>query len=269
MRLLTLLLLTVVWFACCPPARANAAANAAPTLVAAAQIPATTDQPNVLELEKAASTPYAGTSWSIFNHRGSGLFVLLWGITALLVGLQYPRKTWLRFVPPLALFGLVEFLLLRNDPMTWPLGPIGFWLSMRSPEVFQHRIFILIILGMGITELLRAADRLPPFFAKYALPLLALTASILILFHRHEPAMQMQATMPNMSMPMPAGPQPGSMEASMAIIKRQHALLAAVGFGFVVTKLLADTGRLPTRLGNILWPAFAIVTGLILMGYTE
>ena len=267
MRLLAFLLLTVVWFVCCPPAQAYAVTNAAPALVAEAQTPATTDQANILELEKAASTPYAGTSWSIFNHRGSGLFILIWGITALLVGLQYPRKTWLRFVPPLALFGLVEFLLLRNDPMTWPLGPIGFWLSMRSPEVFQHRIFIFIILCMAITELLRAADRLPPFLAKYALPLLALTASVLILFHQHAPAMQV--AMPNMSMPMPPGPQPNTMEASMATIKREHTMMATVGFGFVVTKLLTDTGRLPARLGNILWPALAIATGLILTGYTE
>jgi hypothetical protein len=225
---------------------------------------------SVLELEKEASTPYAGTAWSVFNHRGAGLFIFLWALTALIVGLLYPRKTWLRFVPPLMLFGLVEFLILRNDPMTWPLGPIGFWYSMQSPEVFQHRAFILIILAMAIIELLRAADRLPPLLYRYAIPAIALVGSIMILFHKHGGDAAMQQAMAAMSGSMAsASPEMRSMQASMTMIKHEHALFAVFGFGFVITKLLADTGRLPPRLAGTLWPLFAMATGLALFNYSE
>ena len=239
------------------------------SMATGAPAPAQQSDAHLLELEKQASTPYVGTTWSVFNHRGSGVFIFLWALTALIVGLQYPKKTWFRFVPPLMLFGMVEFLILRNDPMTWPLGPIGFWYSMQSPEVFQHRVFILIILGMAITELLRAADRLPPFLARYSLPALALIASFLILFHQHGVAQMPQA----MHMSMPGQPTaaggPESMEASMARIKHEHMLFAILGFGFVTSKLLSDTGRLSGRLGATLWPLFALATAIALLTYTE
>ncbi len=264
MRVTLVLVLALAWLGCSLTPAVCQTMGSGPMVMASAQPDA-----NILELEKAASTPYAGTAWSVFNHRGSGLFVLLWGLTALIAGLQYPRRTWVRFVPPLTLFGMVEFLILRNDPMTWPLGPIGFWLSMRSTEVFQHRVFIAIILAMAIIELLRAADRLPPLLYRYAIPAVALVASVLILFHQHG-ALPMQQGMDPMSGSMTmSGPQAQSMAASMALIKRQHALFAIFGAGFVVTKLLADTGRLPGRLGAMLWPLFAMAVGLALINYTE
>jgi hypothetical protein len=162
-------------------------------------------------------------------------------------------------------------LILRNDPMAWPLGPIGFWYSMQSPEVFQHRIFILLILGMAVTELLRAADRLPPLLARYALPALALVGSFLIMFHQHgDPAMQMaMQSQPMSGMAMAGGDSAQAMEASMARVKHEHLLFAIFGFGLVLTKVLADTGRLPGRLGATLWPLFALATGTFLLGYTE
>ena len=71
------------------------------------------------------TAPDPGVQWSIFNHRGAGWFIFLWGLTALIAGLQWPKKTWWRFVPPMVLFGMVEFLFIRNDPEAWPTGPIG------------------------------------------------------------------------------------------------------------------------------------------------
>jgi len=250
-----------------PPQTSMVMSTALPTSAAA---PASPYDPQLLALMKQASTPYAGPAWSIFNHRASGVFVLLWGLTALIVGLQYPRRTWFRFVPPFALFGLVEFLILRNDPMAWPLGPIGFWYSMRSPEVFQHRLFILMILALGIIELLRAADRLPAALARYALPAVALVASVLILFHQHAgPAMEQAMQMQMHGMAMGRGDPNKAMEVTMAHIKHEHMWFAIFGFCLVVSKLLADTGRLPGRLGATLWPLFAVVTGAYLLGYTE
>src|SRR5690242_5038025 len=40
---------------------------------------------------------FTGEEWSEFNHRGAGWFLFLWGLTALIAGLQWPRKTWWRY----------------------------------------------------------------------------------------------------------------------------------------------------------------------------
>jgi len=215
------------------------------------------------------STPAAPVSdkeWSEFNHRGAGGFIFFWGLTALIAGLQWPRRTWFLFVPPLTLLGLVEFLFLRNDPDTWPIGPIGFRESLGDPESFQHRVFLLLLLAIAIVELLRAADRLPPLLQKFALPGLALFGGTYLFFHKHGGTEMAQM----MSDPaMASSPAMQSMMASMKLVKREHLWFSISGFGLATAKLLADTGRLKGRLGATLWSLFAIVLGIYMMGYTE
>jgi hypothetical protein len=212
------------------------------------------------------ASPVSGTEWSVFNHRGAGWFIFFWGLTALIVGLQWPRRTWLRFVPPLTLLGLVEFLFLRNDPEAWPIGPVGFWASLNNPEVFQHRVFVLLLLVIAIVELLRAADRLPPLLQKFALPGLGLFGGIYLFFHKHAGAGMAQM----MSDPaMASSPAMQSMMASMKLVKHEHLWFSIFGFGLVAAKLVADTGRLKGRLGATLWSVFAIMLGVYMMGYTE
>jgi len=213
----------------------------------------------------APASSGSGTEWSVFNHRGAGFFILVWGLTALIAGL-WPRRTWLRFVPSLVLLGLVEFLFLRNDPETWPIGPIGFWASNKDPEVFQHRVFLLLLLVIAIVELLRAADRLPPLLQKLALPGLALFGGIYLFFHKHG-GTEMERMMADPT--MASSPAMKSMMASMDLVKHEHMWFSISGFGLAAAKLLADTGRLKGRLGATLWSVFAIILGIYMMGYTE
>jgi len=214
----------------------------------------------------APAAPESDKEWSEFNHRGSGWFIFLWGLTALIAGLQWPRRTWLRFVPPLTLLGLVEFLLLRSDPEAWPLGHKGFRVSLSDPEVFQHRVFTLLLLVIAIVELLRAADRLRPLLQKFALPGLALFGGIYLFFHKHG-GEGMEQMMANPA--MASSPAMQSMMASMNLVKHEHLWFSTLGFGLAAAKLLADTGRLKGRLGATLWSVFAILLGIYMMGYTE
>jgi copper resistance protein D len=204
--------------------------------------------------------------WSEFNHRGAGGLIFLWGLTALIAGLQWPRRTWLRFVPPLTLLGLVEFLFLRNDPEAWPIGPIGFWASLKDPEVFQHRVFVLLLLLIAVVELLRAADRLPPLLQKFALPGLCLFGGTYLFFHKHG-GTEMAHMMSDPA--MASSPAMQNMMASMALVKHEHLWFSICGFGLAAAKLVADAGRLKGRLGATLWSVFAIILGIYMMGYTE
>ena len=232
--------------------------NAAPSVE---QLAATPDS--------APASPVSGIEWSVFNHRGAGWFIFLWGLTALLAGLQWPRRTWIRFVPPLMLLGLAEFLFLRNDPKAWPIGPIGFWTSMQDPAVIQHRVFVVLIALIAVVELLRAADRLPPLLQKFALPALAVFGGIYLFFHKHGGVHMQQMMQHQSGQSMTANPEMTSMLASMRVVKHEHLWISIFGFGFAISRLLADTLVLKGRLGATLWPIFAMALGLYLFGYTE
>jgi hypothetical protein len=208
-------------------------------------------------------------TWSTFNHRGAGWFLLIWGLTAFIAGLQWPRRTWWRFVPPMALFGLAEFLFLRNDPETWPVGPMSFWASLHNAEDLQHRIFLLLVILLAVVELLRAAGRLPNLAAKYALPALGVFGAVYLFFHKHG-GPQMAAMMEHAQ--AQAGTQPPAMQqmmASMTLVRHEHLWFSIFGFGLAAAKLLADSGHLKGRWGATLWSIFAVLLGGYMIGYVE
>ena len=54
----------------------------------------------------------------------------------------------------------------------------------------------------------------------------------------------------------------GAQTLERAELELLHRALAAA-------KLLGDTGRVKGRLGASLWPVFAIILGIYMIGYTE
>jgi putative copper resistance protein D len=124
----------------------------------------------------------ADRAWSEFNHHWAGLFVLLMGLLALVHATG--RARWARHWP-LVFLGLAGFLLVRNDPGAWPLGPLGFWESMRYPEVLQHRIFVLLVVAFGVFEWLVRTERVRVHGAALIFPLLCAAGGGLLLTHSH------------------------------------------------------------------------------------
>lgn len=218
------------------------------------------------QADAAADQPWCrDNAWSTFNHRVSGWFLLLWGLTAFAAGIEWPRRTWRRYAAPMILFGLAEFLFFRNDPETWPVGPMSFWASLHNPEDLQHRIFLLLIVLIAVVELLRAADRLPRLAAKYALPALGAFGAVLLFFHKHGGSAMTAA----MSQAPDSGGSMQGMIASMNLVRHEHLWFSIFGFGFAAAKLLGDTGHLKGRWGTALWPVFAVLLGGYMIGYVE
>jgi hypothetical protein len=167
------------------------------------------------------------------------------------------------------LLGLVEFLFVRNDPESWPTGSIGLWDSLRDPEVFQHRVYLILLILIALVELLRAGDKLKPFFAKYALPGLAVIGGIYLFFHKHGGAAMQQMTQEMSNPAVASSPGMKGMMDAMTTIKHEHLMFSLFGFGLAAAKLLADTGKIKGRLGATLWTMFAIILGIYMMGYVE
>ncbi len=202
------------------------------------------------------------TVWSTFNHRIAGWYLALWGLTALIAGLQGPPGTWWRFAPGIVLLGLVQFLFFRNDPEAWPIGPMGFWASMHGEDL-QHRVFLLLLLAIAVVELLRAGGRLPQFLAKYSVAILAALGGIYLFFHQHGGGDMagMSHTTTDTAMQQ--------MMASMNTVLREHMWISILGFGVAGSRLLGDAKILKGRWGTCLWTVFAIALGVYMTRYVE
>ena len=187
----------------------------------------------------------ADRAWSEYNHHWSGLFVLAMGVLALLHHTGHAR--WARHWP-LIFLGLAVFLLLRSDPGSWPLGPVGFWESMLFPEVLQHRFFILLVVAFGIFEWMVRTARLARPACALVFPLLCAVGGGLLLTHSHASL--------NLK--------------SEFLIEVTHAPLGvlgiAVGWGrWLELRLASGEDGLPGRV----WAAALVGVGLLLVFYRE
>jgi copper resistance protein D len=132
--------------------------------------------------DKDAPRTDADRAWSEFNHHISGMFVLAMGLLSLLQASG--RVRWARHWP-LVFLGLAGFMMVRNDPGAWPLGPQGFWDSMREPSVLQHRTFVLLVVVFGLFEWMVRSGRLRAPRAALLFPLLCAVGGGLLLTHSH------------------------------------------------------------------------------------
>ncbi|HUG37902.1 MAG TPA: CopD family protein [Candidatus Limnocylindrales bacterium] len=121
-------------------------------------------------------------AWSEYNHHVAGFFVSGMGLLALVD--RTGRVPWARHWP-LGLLGLAAFLFMRSDPRAWPLGPAGFWESMVLPDVLQHRLVVLIVVGLAVFEWLVRAGRLRRPGWRLVFPVLCAVGGALLLTHSH------------------------------------------------------------------------------------
>jgi len=127
-------------------------------------------------------------------------------------------------------------------------------------------VFLLMLLGIAVIELLRAADRLPPVLQKFGLPALAVAGGVYLFFHKHGgEGMEKMMADPNAA----NSPDMARMMASMEVVKHEHMWFSIFGFGLAAAKLLADGGKLKGKLGATLWTLFAMALGVYMMGYVE
>jgi putative copper resistance protein D len=124
----------------------------------------------------------ADRAWSEFNHHVSGILVLTMGLLALLHASG--RAAWARHWP-LVFLGLAAFMMVRNDPGSWPLGPEGFWEGWLVATVAQHRVFVLLVVAFGIFEWMVRSGRMRSRRAALVFPLLCAVGGGLLLSHSH------------------------------------------------------------------------------------
>jgi len=124
----------------------------------------------------------ADRQWSEFNHNVAGVFVLVMGLLAILhrTGWAPWARHW-----PLIFFVMSVFLFIRNDPGSWPLGPMGFWESLTYPGELQHKLFVALVLGFGTFEWMVRTGRIRFPRAALVFPILCSVGGALLLTHSH------------------------------------------------------------------------------------
>jgi putative copper resistance protein D len=187
----------------------------------------------------------ADRAWSEYNHHVSGLFVLLMGTLAVLhvSGIARWARHW-----PLVLLGLAAFMLVRNDPGAWPLGPQGFWASMAEATVLQHRAFVLLVVLFGLFEWMVRTNRLRSPRWPLVFPLLCAVGGGLLLTHSHASL--------NLK--------------SEFLLEVTHAPMGVLGIvigwaRWLELRLAAPDDRLPGRV----WASGMTMFGLLLLLYRE
>lgn len=121
-----------------------------------------------------------GDAWAEYNHNVAGVILLVLTGLALLDRWGVPlARHW-----PLGFVGLAVFMLFRNDPEAWPLGPQGFWESMADGGILQHRLAVTLACVLGLLEW-RARTQRVPTRLPYVFPVLAFVGGILLLTHSH------------------------------------------------------------------------------------
>ncbi len=186
----------------------------------------------------------ADIAWSEYNHHWAGLFVIAVGVLGLLhhAGLRAARH-W-----PLMLLGLAGFLLVRSDPETWPLGDVGFFESLRDVEVFQHRVFVVLIAAFALFEWGVRTGRLRRPGAALVFPLLTAAGGALLLTHSHAI----------------------SNVRDQLLIEMSHTPLALAGIGAGWARWLElRTDGSVRRVAGWVWPACFLLVGAILLLYRE
>ncbi|MGH7347901.1 MAG: copper resistance D family protein, partial [Candidatus Rokuibacteriota bacterium] len=123
------------------------------------------------------------TAWSEFGHNLSGLFILIMGVLAILE--RTGRARWARHWP-LLIIALAIFVAYSVDPEGWQTGAVGFWEHIRSPEVIQHKLMVLITALFGFAEWRVRSGRHPESPWRYAFPVAAIWAGVLLIAHVHE-----------------------------------------------------------------------------------
>jgi len=184
-------------------------------------------------------------AWSEYNHHWAGLLVALMGLAAL--ARRSGRVRWARHWPLLFLL-LAVFLFFRADPEVWPLGRIGLIESLRDPEVAQHRLFELIIVGFALFEWGVSTGRIAQPSLRRVFPVLVALGGTLLLTHSHSL---------------------GNVKQEM-LIEMTHLPIAVLGITAGWARWLEVEA--PAQEGSWarwVWPACFVLIGLLLVLYRE
>lgn len=196
--------------------------------------------------ETAVGLTAADIAWAEMNHHLAGILVIAMGAFALLEGHRRMAPVVRHW--PLLFLLLGGVLLVRADETAWPLGPLGFFESLRNPQIVQHKLIVALIAIFAIFEWRVRRKLFKSTWPAYVFPLTVGAASAFLLTHY--------------------GHTEGKDEVLIAISHTPVALLGIVAASARWLEIRSpDTPE--GRTGGRVWPVAFILAGVLLLLYRE
>jgi putative copper resistance protein D len=180
-----------------------------------------------------------------FNHNMAGLLVLLVAIGAALdrSGKVAAARHW-----PLMFLTLAAFVFVFAEPTVWPMGHESFWATLAVPAVLQHRLVVLLVIGLALFEWRVRVGEVAATRWRFVFPLLCAAGGAMLLTHSHTVFATRQAF----------------------LIELSHAILGLLAVLIGVGRWLEL--RLPAqeaRIAGQVWTVCLMAVGLMLLFYRE
>jgi hypothetical protein len=192
----------------------------------------------------ATTRTMADLHYSEFTHHWSGVMVSLLGLCWLVQAAggrtaQWGARSW-----PLLLIPFAAFVVVASDPEIWWLRRVSIGHALSDPQLLEHQLgggMILLLAWLGWRERRSAGPERP---LGYALPVIMVLGSLLLLGHAH-------STRP-------------ADDALANLINVQHAVFGAFGLLAGTVRWLSLRGLFPRRAARWLWPGLIIGLGLFM-----
>lgn len=179
-----------------------------------------------------------------FTHNWSGVMVTLMGLGWLIQAMggragRIAGRCWPFLLVPFAIF-----IALAADPEVWILRQVSVWQAISDPQLLEHQlgaVLVLILVWLGWRDRNKPGETRP---LGYALPVLMIFGSLLLLGHAHAPL--------------------AVTEELTNLINVQHAVFGMFGLCAGTLRWMQLRGLFPARVTNLLWPAHVIALGLFM-----
>ncbi len=217
-----------------------------PTLPTSVDLAAPSAPANTVATESPPPRTSLDIAWSEAHHHYAALFVILTGMVALVSQLGHIRplaRHW-----PVLFLSLAVYLFIVADDEAWPLGKTGFFVSLATPRIAQHKIMIALVAGLALFEWRVQSKKTRSALTSFAFPLTIAGASAFLLTHYGHT---------------------GSKEEVLTEIS--HMPVAMLGVIVATARWLEL--RLPTselkKVAAVVWPIALISAGVFLLLYRE
>jgi putative copper export protein len=192
----------------------------------------------------AATRTVDDLHYSEFTHHCSGVMVCLLGLCWLAQAAGGRAAKWGERMWPFLLVPFATFVAVASDPEVWWLRRVSFGHALSDPQLLEHQLgggMILLLAWLGWRDRRRAGPERP---LGYALPIIMILGSLLLLGHAHSTL--------------------ATDNALSNLINVQHAVFGAFGLLAGTVRWLSLRRLFPQRAAGWIWPGLVIGLGLFM-----